>query len=475
MIGRKKEQEDLLNRYRRNKAEFIALYGRRRVGKTTLVDETFQGNFAFRHAALSTLEKKGAMQLQIDHFYQSLKVYGLTDSEKPTCWMDAFYLLENLLQQNDDGARQVVFIDEMPWMDTPRSRFVMALEGFWNNWACHRKNVMLIVCGSDISWMLDNLINNHGGLYGRITEEIRLLPFSLSECEQLYLENEVHFSRYDIAQSYMFFGGIPYYLDAIDKQLSLAENVDQLIFAPHATFRDEYDGLFSSSFSNPETMKLIIEKLYTRRGGYARKELSAIPEMPTGGALTAALNALADSDFIEKYVPFGAGKRETCYRLIDPFCLFWLHFVKGQQISNETYWVRHQFTPAVAAWRDLAFENVCFHHIPQIKRALGIRGVVTSQAAWILHDQEKGSQIDMLIERNDHVINACEIKYSSDAFTVDKAYYRELQSRQETLLKHISRRSAIYQTLISTYGLHRNEYAGIFTQIVTLDDLFEQA
>ena len=474
MIGRHIEQEELLRRYSRNKAEFIAVYGRRRVGKTTLISETFKGKFTFQHAGLSPAEKnhQGAMAAQLQHFHYSLKDYGLKEGGTPGNWLEAFYLLEQLLKEKDDGARQIVFLDEMPWMDTPRSGFITALEGFWNNWGCHRKNLMLIVCGSASSWIQNQLINNHGGLYGRVTCEIRLSPFTLCECEQFFEENHVRFSRYDIVQSYMIFGGIPFYLDALDERLSLAQNIDRLFFEKRARFSDEYDRLFASVFGSPESMKAIVNVLYKRKSGYTRKELSAVNGLPTGGALTAGLKALEVSDFIEKYVPFGKGKRETRYRLIDPFCLFYLHFVSGMQMKDEHYWTHNQTSQPIISWRGLAFENVCFFHIPQIKAALGISSVRSSQSPWIIHGEEKNAQIDLMIERDDHVVNACEIKYYSTALAVDKQYYQDLLGRQELLTSMISPKSSVYQTIISTYGLKKNEYSGIFTQSVTMEDLF---
>ena len=410
---------------------------------------------------------------QLLHFHTSLLRFGLEDARKPESWLEAFYQLEQLLEQKDDGNRQVVFLDELPWMDTPRSGFVTALEGFWNSWACYRKNFMLIVCGSASSWILDHLINDHGGLYGRVTCEIRLAPFSLRECELFLESNGVRFSRYDIVQSYMAFGGIPFYLDALDGRFSLAQNIDRLFYGKDAPLRDEYDRLFASAFSNPNTMKSIVSLLYSRRGGYTRKEISAALGL-TGSTLTSSLKALIASDFVEKYVPFGQGKRNTRYRLADPFCLFFLHFVEGQQKADEQFWTHSQATQRVVSWRGLAFENVCFCHVPQIKRALGIGGVRSSQSAWDLRDEGERAQIDLLIERDDHVVNACEVKFYGDAFTVDKDYYRALLRRQGILLEHLSPKMAVHQTLISTFGLNKNEYSGVFTQVITMDDLFAE-
>lgn len=333
MIGRKWESAELNRLYERNKAELVAIYGRRRVGKTYLVDETFAGRINFRHAGLSPAgeESKGLLKLQLNHFYNSLRVQGMEATEKPKSWLEAFLLLEKFLQDIDDGNRQLVFLDELPWLDTPKSGFIRAFEGFWNTWGCHRKNLMVVVCGSANSWIQDKLINNHGGLYNRITYEIKLAPFNLKECEDLYKNNGVNLSRYDVVQSYMIFGGIPYYMGYVNQRMSLAQNIDNLFFKKNAILRDEYDRLFASVFVNPEAVKSIVKLLYTRNIGYTRKEITAKLGITDGGGLSKHLNSLIASDFIIKYVPFGFSKREEHYKLIDPFCMFYLHFINKQK------------------------------------------------------------------------------------------------------------------------------------------------
>ncbi|MBQ9252494.1 MAG: AAA family ATPase [Clostridia bacterium] len=477
MIGRQREKEILLERYAGNDAEFIAIYGRRRVGKTYLVDETFKDKITFRHAGLSPAEWQGKsfMAAQLDHFYQSLIRCGATPERRPKDWLEAFFYLEMWLQSVATEERQVIFLDELPWMDTPKSGFLTGLEAFWNGWACHRHNVMLIVCGSASSWILDRLINNHGGLYGRVTYQIKLEPFSLCECEAFLESRQVRYSRYDIVQSYMLLGGIPYYLGYLKKELSLAQNIDELFFSRHAVLSDEYDRLFASVFHNAPAMKSIVELLYTRNAGYTRKEICEKLGIESGGILTQELSALIASDFIIRYVPFGYSKREEHYKLTDPFCLFYLHYVRQHTGLEENFWADNQNTPPVVSWRGFAFENVCFNHIPQIKRALGISGVHSAESAWSKReDDPEGAQIDLLIDRDDHVINACEIKFYSEEFTVDKAYYMKLMHRENLLRKYIPRKSYIHQTLITTYGLVRNEYWSIYTHVITLDDLFAE-
>lgn len=475
MIGRSREIKDLNRLYNSGRAELVAVYGRRRVGKTFLIDESFSGRITFRHAGLSPSDEdsKGLLQAQLNHFYNSLNLHGMDPCEKPKNWLDAFLLLEKFLQKIDDGSRQLVFLDELPWLDSPRSGFLRAFEGFWNTWGCHRKNLMVIVCGSANSWVLDKLINNHGGLYGRVTYEIKLAPFTLHECEEFYRDRQVQFSRYDITQSYMIFGGIPYYLGYIDKGESLAQNVDRLFFSRNGVLKNEFDRLFESVFTNPEAIKTIVRLLYIKNAGFTRKEITEKMRITDGGTLSKNLNALLASDFIVKYVPFGFSKREEHYKLVDPFCLFYLNFVQNQTRINEKFWQQNITAQPIVTWRGYAFENVCFTHIDQIKKALEISGIISSSSAWSKKGgDEDGAQIDLLIQRNDNVINMCEIKFTSDDFTVDKNYYRVLLSRPNQIRKLVSPKISILSTLITTFGLKQNEYSNSFTNVVTMDDLF---
>lgn len=473
MIGRKKEIKELNKLYDSNKAEFVAIYGRRRVGKTFLVSEILGNKITFRHAGLFMEDNEiDSLGKQLNNFYNSLIEQGMEPCERPKNWLDAFLLLELFLKRNDDGSRQVVFFDELPWMDTPRSGFITALEAFWNGWGCYRKNLMLVVCGSAISWMRNKLINGHGGLYNRVTYEIKLSPFTLKECEEYYQENSIYFSRYDIVQSYMIFGGIPFYLGYIEGDYSLSQNVDNLFFKNNARLKDEYNRLFNSIFSNPESVKKIVELLYTNHTGYTRKEIVEKTKIGDGGHLTESLNSLISSDFVIKYIPFGLGSRDARYKLIDSFCLFYLHFVKDSNKTNERFWQQNNTSQALSSWRGFAFENVCFNHIDQIKKALDIYGVISENSVWYKKEDKNVNQVDLIIARKDNVVNMCEMKFYSDEFIVDKDYYRLIQRRMNALGEYIPKRASIQNTLVTTYGLKRNEYSGIFNSVVLLDDLF---
>jgi len=369
----------------------------------------------------------------------------------------------------------VIFLDELPWMDTPRSGFVTALEGFWNNWACHRDNMFLIVCGSANSWMLDNLVNNHGGLYGRTTFEIKLKPFQLRECEIYFKTAGIKMSRYDVVQSYMILGGIPYYLGYFEKGLSLAQNIDQLFFAENAKLYDEYDRLFASVFSNPDEMKKIVKTLSERHSGFTRQDIISKNGFQDGGAVTKMIKALVASDFVETYIPFGEGSRNEHYKLSDPFCLFYLKYLQGQSGNDSAFWTNNVASQRVGIWRGIAFEEVCFRHISQIKKALGISGISSEHSAWSVKgdDNKDGTQIDLIINRKDNVVNLCEAKFYNENFTVDKDYHQKLIHRQNIIGELIPRRSVTHNVLITTYGLTYNSYSGDFQNVITLDDLFD--
>ena len=477
LIGREQEVKDLNRLYNSDMPQFVAIYGRRRVGKTFLVDETFKGRITFRHAGLSPVDHPqghNILKSQLRNFYFSLTSQGMKKSRVPASWLEAFFMLEQHLKSIDNGQRQLIFLDELPWMDTPRSGFVTALEAFWNGWACHRDNIMLVVCGSASSWIQNRLINNHGGLYGRLTFEIKLSPFNLGECEAFYRSRGVRLSRYEIARGYMALGGVPYYLGYVEPSMSMVQNIDRLFFSKDAPLRGEFDRLFASVFARPEEMKSIVKVLSNRHDGYTRGEIARLTNIKQGGGLSKMLEALIVSDFVQSYVPFGHSMRDVHYKLVDPFCLFYLRHVAPNGI-NYGYWQQNQSSPSVLSWQGIAFEEICLMHIDQIKKALGIYGVSSRQSSWALRgDGEKdGTQIDLLIQRNDNVVNLCEMKFYKNDFAVDRAYDRTLRNRLALLQERLPKRVAVHMTLITTFGLVYNEYSSDFQQVILLDNLFE--
>jgi AAA+ ATPase superfamily predicted ATPase len=474
IIGRKREIQELEALYEANKPVFAVVYGRRRVGKTFLVRELLGEKLAFYHTGLSPyeLEGRGIKGMQLCNFYSSLVKYGSDIKAMPANWLEAFDALIALLEKQDKGKRQVVFIDELPWMDTPRSGFVTALEHFWNGWGAGNERLMLIVCGSATSWISDKLLNNKGGLFDRTTDEIKLQPFTLGECESYYKDNGIVMSKYDQMECYMATGGIPYYLSMLQKGKSLAQNIDRLFFEPNAKLRLEFDRLYSSLFTNAEDCKKIVRLLAQRQQGYTRKEIVEQAKLTDGGGLTATLKALEVSDFISAYVKYGYPKREVHYRLTDFFSKFYLSFIDGKKTSNPRFWQDNQLTPALNAWRGFTFESLCFCHLPQIKQALGINGVQTEASPWKSRKEKDGAQIDLVIDRADHISNICEMKFCDDEFAITAAYDKNLRHKLSAFVEETKCKDALHLTLVTTYGLKFNEYANRVQSVITMDDLF---
>lgn len=477
IIGRKLEIKELQELYHSDKPVFAVVYGRRRVGKTFLVREMFGDKLSFYHTGLSPfeLENERLKERQLENFHTSLVRYGSRRSRAPKDWFEAFDRLIELLEKKDPQKkqRQVVFIDELPWMDTSRSDFITALEHFWNGWGAGQDNLMLIVCGSATSWISDKLLNNKGGLFNRTTDEIKLRPFTLGECEEYYKANGIVMSRYDQLQFYMATGGIPYYLSMLQRGKSLAQNIDRLFFEPNAKLYAEFDRLYSSLFSNADDCKKIVRLLAKKRQGFTRKEIGEITKLPLGGGLSNTLKALEVSDFIIAYTKFARSKREVYYRLSDFYTKFYISFIDGNKTSNPHFWQDNLLSPELTAWRGFSFEALCFSHLMQIKQALGISGVQTETYPWKSKAEKDGAQIDMVIDRADKIINICEMKFSDDDFVVTAAYDKSLRNKISTFKDETKTRKALHLTIVTTYGLKFNEYSGRVQNLVTMDDLFK--
>jgi len=469
MIGRLEEQRMLLERAQEKEAQLIVLYGRRRVGKTYLIRETFANDFIFSYTGYEKVSKSR----QLNEFTKALRAYGLKDNSKPKNWFDAFDLLYSLIKSHG-GQRKVVFIDEMPWMDNRGSEFITALEGFWNGRASALHHLCFIVCGSSAAWMTKKILHNRGGLYNRASLRIRLQPFTLAECEEFFSAKDVRLNRYDIIGSYMIFGGIPYYLDKFDRRYSLSQNVDRLCFGTNAFLADEYDQVFKTLYSNPAKYQEVIEALGDRKKGLNREEIKERLSYPDGGNLTRILKELELSGFIREYSPFGCKRKGAMFQLSDPFTLFYLSWMDGGQQKQEGFWSSLLGSGAHNAWKGYAFEQVCLAHIPQIRMSLGIAGVLTSCSAWSSSNpDEGGAQIDLVIERADNIINLCEMKFSNQEYVVDKKEDLTLRNKRGIFERETRTRKAMHLTLVTTYGLKLSPYSGIFQSTVSMDDLFQ--
>ena len=373
----------------------------------------------------------------------------------------------------------MIFLDELPWMDTPRSNLISGLEHLWNSWASARKDIVLIVCGSATSWIVNKLINNHGGLHNRLTNRILLRPFTLSECEQYSEANRLGLSRLQMVENYMIMGGVPFYWSMMRRELSMAQNIDALFFSDEVEgLTHEYQQLYASLFNNPEPYMNVVSALAKKTKGLSRDEISQLTQISSGGELSKLLNELEWCGFIRKYNGFGKQAKDALYQLIDNFTIFYFQYIKGNNNNDSHYWTNNIGSALHRAWSGLAFERVCLQHVPQIKKALGISGVLSNVYSWRTEaDRDKGidkTQIDLLIDRNDGVINLCEMKYSGQEYVITEDEEAKLRRRRGTLIEVTNTKKAVHITIVTPYGLKRNAHSSIAQNEVTLDHLFSE-
>lgn len=470
IVGREREKQILTDCLNSNRPEFITVYGRRRVGKTYLIRQFFNDSFSFYATGVADTKTKG----QLKYFHNALKEYGSPESIAPADWLEAFTRLKAILTgphvNRDVSGKRVVFLDEVPWMDTARSDFRSALDYFWNSWGSSQPDLVLIVCGSATSWIINQLVNSRGGFYNRITQQIHLLPFTLKECRELCHANHMHFSDTQLMDAYMILGGIPFYLNLLNPRLSLAQNIDTLCFRENGALRYESLHLMHSLFRNPQTHNRIIHAACGKKNGVTRKELTAVPGILDNEKLTRALSELEQCGFMRKYRRNTSGKRGFIYQLIDPFTLFSLKFLESEKLHS---WIDFIGTPGYYAWRGNAFEILCLNHVSQIKEALGIRSVATDEYSWRSQSALPGVQIDLLIDRKDGIINLCEMKYSDQAYAIDATYEKQLIEKQQVFRQETKTRKAVHLTLVTAHGLMQNAHAGMVMHVVTGDDLFK--
>jgi uncharacterized protein len=469
LTGRKKELETLKSLLNSNKSEFIAVYGRRRVGKTFLIRSAFNQQFTFQVTALAN----ATLSQQLTNFYVALqKVYPAIEHSASTDWFSAFQQLIAYTEGKKED-RKIIFFDELPWFDTQASGFIQALEHFWNSWASARNDIILIVCGSAASWMINKLINNKGGLYNRVTKRIKLAPFSLHECELFLQSKNTVLDRYQIIQLYMAFGGIPFYWDEVMPGKSAAQNINEICFSENGLLRNEFPNLFRSLFNNYHKHEAVINALTQKAKGLTREEILNLTGLPNAGSTTKVLQELEESGFIRKYTPFGKKSRNSLYQLNDFYSLFYQRFIKNSLSAEQDNWLTTIDSPKYRAWSGYAFEQVCLYHFTQIKQALGISGVQTSVSAWRSKSKTEGAQIDLVIDRRDQVINLCEMKYSINPFAIDKKYAEELRDKAGIFKSETNTRKSVFLTMITTFGLKSNNYStGLIQNDLKMDILF---
>ncbi len=477
LIGRKTEIKQLDKIYQSAEAEFIVLYGRRRVGKTFLIREYFTKKKCTYFQATGL--RKGVLKKQLSHFAKSLSetfTHGIA-IKSPNSWDEALHLLTQFIEKVESSDKTILFLDELPWMATRRSGLLEALDYYWNRYWSANPKIILVICGSSASWLIKNIIYNKGGLHNRCTCEIKLAPFNLAETSAYLAHKKVKLNSRHILELYMALGGVPYYLKYVEPGLTAAENIQNIFFELQAPFKDEFQKLFDSLFTESQAYIELIELIAQKKEGVSRVLLESTSTFsPGGGRLTQRLKQLEQTSFIESYFPWDKLRGEY-YKVIDEFCLFYLYWLaayKGKKLMQD-HWLKQIQKPIYHVWSGYAFEAVCYKHINQIIQALKIK-TAESVSSWRLIGKKgisEGTQIDLLIERNDDAITLCEIKYTEEPFAIDKAYAQILAKKKNVFEKETKTKKQIFLTMISANGLKPTLYSEEMIEgIVTLENLF---
>ncbi|MDR3094814.1 MAG: ATP-binding protein [Bacteroidales bacterium] len=470
IIGRKREQRLLEEYYHSNKAEFVVICGRRRVGKTFLIRECFRNKFAFYLSGAENATKAA----QLKNFNAAINTYSGYPYPAITDWQEAFLQLQHYIGNMATKRKIVLFFDELPWLDNNKSGFLSAFEYFWNSFASAKSNILLIACGSATSWIVHKIINSRGGLHNRVTRQIFLEPFTLQETEQFLKSRNIMMKRIQISECYMIMGGVPYYLEQIDRSIGLSQNIDNLFFARNGVLKHEFSRLFSSLFKNSENYVKIIKALGKKNKGLTRDEMIQITKIANGGRLSTMLEELELCGFIRIDDSFNHKKKKRLYQLIDFYSMFYLKFIDSVKNKAENYWVNTADSSTYKAWCGFSFEKLCIAHLPQIRRKLGISGVLSFTSSWRYFNDDSGAQIDLLIDRKDNVINVCEMKYAKKEYRITKHDDESFRNKIALFQEDTKTRKTTHFTLISTFGAKHNEYWGGIQSEVTMDDLFER-
>ena len=472
LIGRKKEQEILLDALQSDKAEMIAVIGRRRVGKTFLIKNTYQQRINFQFTGIQ--DAPNVEQLQNFTYVLSLAKGSAEKISTPSNWVTAFILLIDFLKAQQNDTKQIVFIDELPWLDNRKSGFLRGLSFFWNSWAVD-ENIVVVICGSAASWMIQKVVHHTGGLHNRITQFLHLKPFTLRETELFLQHKNIKLNRYQIVQLYMCIGGIPHYLEKIKGGKSAAQIIDDLCFSETGILKQEFNKLYPALFENADKHITVIRALTKKRQGMSRAEIIKTGKLSNGGTITKVLEELAQSGFITFYHPFGKKKKERIYRLTDEYSLFYLQFIEQNIQEGRQTWQYINQTQSYKIWTGYAFESLCIKHLAQIKKSLDIAGVYATSYSFLKKgtSSQQGTQIDLLLDRKDGVINLFEMKFHNKAFTINKSYAQNLKTKMDVFEETTHTRKQLFWTMVTTFGLQVNEHSlGLVDSVLELDDLF---
>jgi uncharacterized protein len=471
IAGRKEEIMMLEDLLQKEQPEFVAVYGRRRIGKTYLIREVYKKYIVFECSALHQKD----MRQQLENFWMVL-IETVTGEKPPLpkTWLQAFSLLKIYIKSKDEKSRKVIFLDEIAWFETPKSGFMAALDNFWNQFCSKRSDIILVICGSAASWIIDKVINNRGGLHNRLTAQIKLMPFTLKETKDFLKLQNVDLTLKDIAQLYMATGGVPYYLKDVKKGQSVPQILDNLFFNVQASLQNEFSNLYASLFKNSDLHVAIIKALATKNKGLTRNEIIAATGIKSGGGFSILLQELVVCGFVKTIYPINKVKEDILYRLVDEYSIFYYKFLLNNKTNSS--WEQKVNDQAYKIWCGFAFENICFKHVAQIKKALGISGIISNEYSWVNKGsmKEKGTQIDFIIDRNDNCINVLEAKFHNATFELSNEYAEKIKNKVNIFKQKNNIKKNVFVTLLTIYGASKNKYylSEIANQL-TVEELFE--
>lgn len=484
IIGRIREQELLKDLMESKKSEFIAIYGRRRVGKTYLI-KNFVTALPCEFFHVTGLQG-GSSKEQLEEF---AKQVGLVFYKTPLIiprkrWIEAFDDLTQAIDKVSKDRTVVLFFDELPWMATPRSRLLTALELYWNRYWVFDRRIKLIICGSATSWIIEKIINNRGGLHNRVTRTIHLQPFSLCETENFLQEHRINLEREQILDIYTVLGGVPLYWSFVRKGLSAKQCIDELCFQSNGPLVREFERLFQSLFEDPKPYTDLLRMIAKHHYGLGQAELIVKAKVSDGGTTVHRLHQLEEAGFITSLVPYGHKDKGVYYIIDDEYSLFYLRWIEpnlktiAKKETNEGFWLSLSNQSGWKTWAGYAFESICYKHINQIRRALKIdpgAHVGTWRYSPRIKDDQEGAQIDLLFDRHDGAITICEIKSSENPFAIDKTYYQELVRKMEVFKKQRRTKKQLFLAMVTIYGLKPTVHSEeLVAGLVTLENLFEK-
>lgn len=470
VAGREEEIEIMQNLLKKKDSEFLAVYGRRRIGKTYLIRQVYEQNIVFEANGIHEQDKSQ----QLENFWMTLLEVNPKDKPKlPKTWLQAFSLLKNYINSIENNKKKVVFLDEIAWFETPRSGFLAALQNFWNLYCSKRNDIVLVICGSSASWIIDKVINNKGGLHNRLTSHIQLMPFTLSETKKFLELSNVKLTSKDLATLYMSVGGIPFYLKDVKSGQSVPQILDELFFKSNALLKNEFENLYASLFKNSDLHVEIIKALATKNKGLNRNEILKATGLTSGGGFTKLLDELTACGFVKIIYPINKTKEDFLYRLVDEYSIFYYKFLINKKVNSS--WLQFSNTQSYKSWTGYAFENLCFKHILNIKKALGINGIISNEYSWIQKGDKSnnGTQIDFIIDRNDNCINILELKFYDTVFEISKSYADQIHQKVSIFKQKTKTKKNVFVTMLTSNGVLKNEYyLSAITNELEIGDLF---